>query len=436
MNPYCALADAEVSSSMAKQMPGVYEEHDADTNNTSDIACMDSLELGFVEKPTRSLLSHMFPSKVGGFPAWLALDKLPGSPQLACKLCNQPMKFLLQVYAPIDGRDDCFHRTIFIFICRNGACYKQDAAGKEQPTPVIALRCQLARENAFYPMQPPNYDAAEAEIRQQLTKGQLPHAAARAKLCEVCGLPGSKLCGSCRAVSYCSKEHQLLAWRGAQGHKTRCAACKDASDVERLMAAVFPAKTYEEAVLPEWDLVLGPAVDEEEIDEDAGDTANELQLGKTGQAQGRSTPVLDEAAAGVVTTGDELDIKELELAANQETPAQQLMRRFKWQIMRAPQQVVRYQWPSLEPLRVACGQAAAEANNVPACERCGAARRCEVQVLPQLLSHLGMDHVTDLSPDWGTLLVFTCSASCCAKDDGAAANEEYHVEHVLLQHFD
>ena len=60
---------------------------------------MTSVELGFVEEETHAcyLESHYFPSKVGGKPAWLALQGLPSSEQLACGVCGNPCVFLLQV---------------------------------------------------------------------------------------------------------------------------------------------------------------------------------------------------------------------------------------------------------------------------------------------------------------------------------------------------
>lgn len=80
-------------------------------------------ELGFVEAaPSWRLRSEQFPSKVGGRPAWLSAAGLPGPPELACPLCGRPMAFLLQVYAPLPGRADAFHRCLFLFCCRTPPC--------------------------------------------------------------------------------------------------------------------------------------------------------------------------------------------------------------------------------------------------------------------------------------------------------------------------
>lgn len=80
-------------------------------------------ELGFVEAaPAWRLRSEQFPSKVGGRPAWLGEAGLPGPAELACARCGRPLAFLLQLYAPLPGRADAFHRGLFLFCCRAPPC--------------------------------------------------------------------------------------------------------------------------------------------------------------------------------------------------------------------------------------------------------------------------------------------------------------------------
>ena len=72
---------------------------------------------------------------------------VPGTAQLTCSITGKPLDFLLQVYAPVEDVDHAFHRAIFVFttpavqqVHRRGA--------------VRAFRCQLPRDNAFYPSDP------------------------------------------------------------------------------------------------------------------------------------------------------------------------------------------------------------------------------------------------------------------------------------------
>lgn len=116
------------------------------------------LALGFASSAhSWHLISSLFPDKIGGRPAWLALQNLPKPNQLACAICSQPMAFLLQVrshtisleaskvYSMLDKRADCFHRSLFVFMCRNGQCHRS-----ENPAPFGVFRSQLARNNAYY----------------------------------------------------------------------------------------------------------------------------------------------------------------------------------------------------------------------------------------------------------------------------------------------
>lgn len=87
--------------------------------------CSQQVELGFVEEaaPWR-LRSDQFPCKTGGRPAWLGEAGLPGRSELRCGVCGQPCAFLLQLYAPVQERPEAFHRTLFLFGCRQPSCYR------------------------------------------------------------------------------------------------------------------------------------------------------------------------------------------------------------------------------------------------------------------------------------------------------------------------
>ncbi|MGH0127977.1 UNVERIFIED_CONTAM: hypothetical protein FKN15_064387 [Acipenser sinensis] len=88
---------------------------------------VNGVELGFVEESESFCLrSKQFHSKVGGRPAWLSQSGLPSPSELCCLKCGQPSAFLLQVYAPIPRQARSFHRTCFVFCCKNTACYSHN----------------------------------------------------------------------------------------------------------------------------------------------------------------------------------------------------------------------------------------------------------------------------------------------------------------------
>ena len=128
------------------------------------------------------------------------------------------MMFLAQVYAPDDDdeggtrviKETCYHRTIYIFLCITPLCNKKNSNEN-----FCVLRCQLARKNEFYPpIDPPE----DPDWKKDLVVTKF------TKVCMVCGCLGTKLCGGCRKVNYCTKDHQVLHWKN--GHKMLCKECK------------------------------------------------------------------------------------------------------------------------------------------------------------------------------------------------------------------
>jgi len=114
------------------------------------------------------------------------------------------MIFLLQIYASLDEPASAFHRTLFVFLCPNAACYSTAGAVKC----IKVFRCQLPRNNPFYGFDPiPEDKAAEVTVTGS-------------PLCRLCGLLGSKRCAKCKSINYCSQEHQIIDWK--LGHKEEC----------------------------------------------------------------------------------------------------------------------------------------------------------------------------------------------------------------------
>lgn len=162
-----------------------------------------NVELAFIEKTDPHLLrSHQFPSKVGGKPAWLSLKPIPDNKDLECENCGKILSFLLQVYSPIEENENTFHRTIFVFICRNVNCYVKNSNKNFR-----VFRSQLNRNNTFYSPEPP-------------TEEEGPSASFYQDLCVVCGLRGPKRCARCQSVTYCSRSHQEVDWK--KSHKGIC----------------------------------------------------------------------------------------------------------------------------------------------------------------------------------------------------------------------
>lgn len=338
------------------------------------------VELGFVEKRDAwALKSKYFPSKVGGKPAWLHLRDIPNGKRLSCRNCGEPCLFLLQVYAPLDDIDCAFHRTLFVFVCVAADCVNKHDAGS-----FVALRSQLRKENPFYSSEPPEEspDAAGS-----------PSAADFCKLCVVCGAFGDKICAKCHSRFYCSKSHQVLDWKA--GHKARCKV-QSVDSCETIFAALF--REYELITETEDDVCCGN--DDNRTDEERLAEYHSFLS---------SHPDWSSAAADVA-----------DLSKMAATCQDKAFWKFKKTIERAPDQVLRYSLGGAPLLVAAKGGPGA----IPRCS-CGSERQFEFQVLPQLLNSITESTVDSL--DWGTLLVYTCKASCDI--------EAYHEEYLWKQNF-
>lgn len=218
-------------------------------NPKSKMADEDSeVELGFIEKPENSLslTSPFFPSKVGGKPSWLHLENLPPSQLLSCKMCKKQMIFLLQVYAPVHDDPRCFHRTVFVFCCKDGKCHK-----KSSDEAFLALRSQLPRKNKFY-----SSTAPPELVGSKLDSQFRPRNSAC--LCETCGCLGDKKCSKCHAVSYCCRDHQVFDWKA--GHRKNCSKLAEESASGKVHGTENILAWCHSILGPSWALKMGGGV--------------------------------------------------------------------------------------------------------------------------------------------------------------------------------
>ena len=361
-------------------------------------------DLAFPESATKSWLLHsrFFPSKMGGYPAWLALNDLPDT---SCPRCTQKMTFLCQVYSPWEdaGSDSGFHRAVFVFFCRAASCHKEAGAGQGGGAFKV-FRSQLGRKNDFYPFHPPKEEVMGADDLKFVVPD----------LCRLCGSPGDKMCGGCKRVKYCSKEHQERDWKRPSGHKTECKNMD-------LDLSVKPQRNGFN--LPELELVIEPAEDE-----DLPEEANEESDGDDEDVDKEEMEKY-EALQKEGKTGT-LSAKEIakHLAEDEDKKADPVFVHFKRSIQHSPEQVIRY-GKGGQPLWISSKDIP---KKIPCCEICGAKRQFEFQMMPQRLNGCDLDASTlsEESVDWGVIAVFTCSNSCDPSGSTAYKSEFVHVQSV------
>ncbi|CAH1174151.1 unnamed protein product [Phaedon cochleariae] len=324
------------------------------------------IELGFLEEcQPWQVESRLFPSKVGGKPAWLNLEKLPSHEQLQCKNCQKSMIFLCQLYAPYEEDLEVsheqflnnFHRSLFVFICRN-----QECCIRNNSCNIKVLRSSMLRDNKYYPYDPPE-DKPDSNF--SLSKW--------VKLCTVCGGLAEKQCSKCKRVNYCSREHQVLDWK--EGHKKEC-------------GSNLASTRQSEVLFPEWEIIT----ETEEFQENHINEEEELKNFKNLELEGK--------------TGTMSHISESELEAHSAEEKDKTFLQFQKRTAQNPDQVIRYKrggrpfWIARAPLP----------DKIPECEHCGGDRQFEFQIMPQMLTLL-----KETSLDWGVLVVFTCKNSCTDK---------------------
>ncbi|KAL7737774.1 hypothetical protein ACLKA6_006164 [Drosophila palustris] len=330
---------------------------------------MNVVDLGFAEESTNAawLSNRYFPSKLGGRPAWLELEALPTTAQLQCKKCQAQMAFLCQLYAAYEDEFN-FHRSIYVFVCRNADC--QQANNAENFT---VLRSQLPLKNKFYSEQEPAEDG-----------DPLPAIPSLKKLCAACGCLAPHTCSRCKEINYCSTGHQRAHWKQ---HKLNCGALK----------ASLVSDTLPEVVFPEYEIVMERDSTSEAADKAEKDEAACLAEYEEFSASGK--------------TGELSNVSENELDkyfGNAEEKEDKAFKQFKKQTAAEPEQIVRYKRGG-EPLWIAntADTIESQLRTLPSCSHCQGPLQFEFQIMPQMLVLLKDD-----SLDWGVVAVFTCVRSC------------------------
>ncbi|CAN8248063.1 unnamed protein product [Cochlearia groenlandica] len=365
------------------------DEFDDDDDEDEDDEDSEPVILGFAESPRFewSNLRQLFPNLAGGVPAWLDPVSLPSGKSILCDLCEEPLQFLLQLYAPLAEKDSAFHRTLFLFMCPSMSCLLRDQheQWKRAPEKVMrsmkVFRCQLPRVNPFYSSEAPNQDGTD----KPLGPG--------APLCTWCGTwKGDKLCSGCKNARYCSTKHQSLHWR--LNHKAECqqlCAVVETSDsglVDNGDCLTQKQKVASKSLWKEFVLIN---VDESEYDTEMSED--------------------DEFAKPLVPVREVSEQMKAQMKDFEGDADKKCWVNFQQRVAKAPEQVLRYSrsaeakplWP------MTTGRVSK--SDTPNCKYCGGPLCFEFQVMPQLLFFFGANNDRD-SLDWATIVVYTCENSC------------------------
>jgi len=341
---------------------------------------------------------NAFENKVGGKPVWLNPCTVPNVDTLMCRVCEEPLVFLLQIYAPLEFNHS-YHRVFYLFCCRNGNCVK-----KNPLLSLKVLRFQLPKDNEYY-----TYVQEEEEwvLNDQLNDVK--------KLCNICSLWGTYRCTSCKSVYYCSKNHQKEDWNS--GHKEDCPKISEENFISLRKNSTVLFKEFE-MITSDFDYDDNPE-DSSEEDDNQSKQYEELLI----EQYKNLTKQYEDF---VHNEGDD---PTLILTNNYEEIYDKLYLKFQNEIKKEPRQILRYYGKKLKPatpLWVNTKNIPTE-QDIPNCE-CSSKRSFEFQILPQLLYYLSVENM-EYPIDWGTLSIFTCDQSCTNQ------NRENYSEFIWLQPF-
>ncbi|KAN0047510.1 hypothetical protein ACTA71_001892 [Dictyostelium dimigraforme] len=434
---------------------------------------MVDVVLGFTEQDfdKSQLTSNYFPTKVGGKPAWLDLGNIPKKEELVCEKCSKQMSFLIQIYAPFDEKEDCFHRMIHIFCCKDPRCGYY-----------VAIRTQLPQVNEFYPI-----DADERKYDEDyktIYKNQPEYNKNRQNTCEYCGCFAKSNCSGCKKVHYCSKEHQQLDWQ--LGHSEQCKILKEINgDIEdnENVNKKLPRKRVSEFLYKEFDVITESqelkdfppptttatatttttttsadnttpdSIDKLKIDSDDeyedDNDEDDIDLDENGNAiyKNEIGKELIPANGGETITNDPEAISKLEDYANETGKKAEINEEtfskikdksliyFKRIVAKDQSQILRYSKDSNYPI-LWVSDTDQPPSPIPSCSNCGSNRKFEFQILPQLLYFLDMDsslsnNSSDI--DFGILSIYTCESSCQIKSTNTSSSSPSFVKELIFK---
>jgi len=359
-------------SAMANQQDDHEEIFDSATNTVIQLGF--SVKIKSKEQLQRTAhrtedYSYWDGGQIGGAPVWLEPCNVPKGP-LICHHCDCSMRFLCQLYAPLDDFDNAdegdastvssssappdraFHRSLYVFGCPQCA---------EQTTGSIrVLRSQLTRENPYYPVVPDDddEDAVEEVNWRQHTSSHW-----NVSLCAVCGMACTSKC-PLQNKYFCCKEHQKEYKKYAYNTSS--------NDVE-LNPPYLPS-VYNRSEL----------VVEEEPPLDENTTNND----------GNPNTMFDAVDDNDSDSDEDLEQDDLNrmVGSNKTTTQDAATTHFYQRVKERPNcqdQCLRYdRWSTAVETTPLWIRQEHQPADIPPCPYCHAPRRFEFQLMPQLLHYL------------------------------------------------
>ncbi|KAK2867448.1 hypothetical protein Q8A67_025565 [Cirrhinus molitorella] len=287
-----------------------------------------------------------------------------------CSLCQRGLSHVVQIYCPLAASP--YHRTINVFACTNLQC-----CGKSESWIVLRSQC------------------LDDDIKARQDDKTTPYTESAMSRTDWCDEADDWGMDDEEQEKVAESSAQMPSDSTSEGNDVSIRLqdlCIDGGDQSALEPTDVPVfKSFYISVMEESDLGGYHDMDHEnkllrEYEDREGKIVREIQSCGSGKAQ-------EEYEKATAKHGDEAFTS------------------FIKKISLCPEQVLRYSWAG-SPLFIT--EPPSNVNQmVSCCGHCGAPRVFEFQLMPALVSLLSSaDTSSDISLEFGTVLVYTCRNSC------------------------
>ena len=317
--------------------------------------------------------------QVGGRPVWLDPEHLPTA--LQCRQCCTPIRFICQLYAPVeylDGR--AFHRSLYVFACPT--CCSSPVGGGDG---VRVLRAQLPAQNPYFPnreqerKEPDNKITASVEppvVEEVNWQQHKPTSWNEQHLCAVCGQIAMGKC-PLQQEYFCGPSHQREYKMHVYDKRQRVSMASSSIYTFPSVYHMTELVVEEEPEPPSTNGKEGtirPLYDHDDSDDSDADLEQEDLNQMTGASNRNNA-----------ATSDSTTLKFYERIRERPNAADQCLRYCRWPAVTTKDTPL---WCKSDQLP----------DNIPACPYCGGPRSFEFQLMPQMLHFLLRDRPSTSPP--------------------------------------
>ena len=357
--------------------------------------------------------------KIGGPPSWLNPRDLPDG-HLCCrgpcsggigkKEGGTPLRFIAQLYCPADdvtNNPAAFHRSVYVFACPKCCSesskllfqHKEHVDNgndiKEIPAALLSecvrvLRCQLPKQNDFYPL---NGDGEANDEWEKHTSAYWSKANKDDQLnpCAACGQRSKGKCPK-QGKWFCGPHHQKENLRASKQYQKT-------NPNEAMPQTYLPSVCYEsELVVEEEPNHVPTAADNKSGNSNDTNAMNSKSLFESNDITDADANLeqkdlneltgnksLAEAATGVTDSTTLAFYARMNIGGEENDVRDQCLRYSRWPS--AQKQAIQEEEEDEGPLWLSSDHRPDE-SFPPKCQHCGAKRAFEFQLLPQMIHYL------------------------------------------------